>query len=349
MPFDVIFSFINIRYSMNHLLIFIQCFLIAGLIAMLVAVSGQSKHQTVNAVIGDESFLVTFGHAPTTETTEAVRIRTHLTYVEKQLRQRSIQNLSPQLRSRRTKLLDHLRAYIQAGRFPVNDNYTGERRPCFIDRTGAICAVGYLVEQSAGRALAERVNVRYQYDRITDMHLPELDHWIAQSGLTVDECALIQPAYSGPPIYRTDNQVSTAYAVGSGILNAANITLGVLNIQQLKAGTSGAIVSWLGVAGGLGSVALGVANRPRGYELQPEKRDQPILCPCYISDLYTRNSTRDVISWTNIGVGAVSIVVSTWNLTRRHNDTSEQTSPRTRYGLAPLPGNGAIIQIAHSF
>jgi hypothetical protein len=42
--------------------------------------------QTVNAVIGDISFMETFGQQATNETDENKRLQTHLKYVEKLLR-----------------------------------------------------------------------------------------------------------------------------------------------------------------------------------------------------------------------------------------------------------------------
>jgi hypothetical protein len=151
---------------------------------------------TVNAVLGDESFVKTFGTAPTAYTNETLRIRTHLAYVERLLRQKDCSSLTPAQRARRAVMLDKLHEYWLAGRFPVNEAYPNERRPCFIDRFGSICAVGYLIEQSAGRELAERINARHQYEYIATMTMPALAAWVATSGLTKEECAMIQPGYS---------------------------------------------------------------------------------------------------------------------------------------------------------
>ena len=81
-------------------------------------------------------------------------------------------HLAPLQQKNRAALLDHLQRYRLAGRFPQNHDYPDQRKPCFIDRDGHICAVGYLVEQSAGRAMANQINERYQYAKIFEMDMP---------------------------------------------------------------------------------------------------------------------------------------------------------------------------------
>lgn len=105
-------------------------------------------------MIGDRSFVDTYGCRPDGKTPENMRQRTHLAYVEKLLRAADISHLSPELRQKREMMLDLLHEYREAGSFPCNYDYPGERCPCFIDREGRICAVGYLVEKTAGRHVA---------------------------------------------------------------------------------------------------------------------------------------------------------------------------------------------------
>jgi hypothetical protein len=151
--------------------------------------------QTVNPIIGDESYLETFGKMPDHKTDNELRIQTHLKYVETILRNKDVSHLSSELQARRIYLLDLLREYHTRGKFPQNHYPSGERRPCFIDDSGTICAVGYLVEQTAGRETAEVLNAKFQYDVIMDMNSPLLDKWISESGLTKEEIATIQPTY----------------------------------------------------------------------------------------------------------------------------------------------------------
>ncbi len=87
-----------------------------------------------------------------------------------------------------------LREYRERGVFPRNHRVLG-RTPTFIDEAGRACAVGYLMQQSGYGGLASTI-------ARTDNHVyvehieggPALD-WILFSGLTRDECAMIQPSY----------------------------------------------------------------------------------------------------------------------------------------------------------
>jgi hypothetical protein len=82
--------------------------------------------------------------------------------------------------------------YIERGEFPRNHEVQG-RRPHFIDDDGRICAVGYLIEKTAGRATAEAINREHEWDFIGDIR--GIEAWVRASGLTVDELAMIQPSY----------------------------------------------------------------------------------------------------------------------------------------------------------
>ena len=111
--------------------------------------------QTVNAVIGDFSFMETYSQPTTNETDESSRLQTHLKYVENLLRSKDISSLTKEQTVNRLKMLDLLNDYWTAGAFPKNYDYPDQRIPCFIDKDGNICAVGYLIEQTAGRQVAE--------------------------------------------------------------------------------------------------------------------------------------------------------------------------------------------------
>jgi hypothetical protein len=149
----------------------------------------------INAVIGDVSYFAKYGMFPTAATDADERVRTHLEFVYVLLSGRDVSMLSAELRAARAKNLENLRAYIDAGRFPRNYLYAGENHPCFIDRDGRVCAVGYLVEVSAGRKIAERINRDYQSEFLWRIRLPLLDRWVAASGLSFFELSMIQPCY----------------------------------------------------------------------------------------------------------------------------------------------------------
>ena len=148
---------------------------------------------SVNPVLGDTSFIEKFGRAPVKTDDCDIRTKTHLEFVEQKLRASKPSLTAEQLKNRE-RILDLLNEYHTAGKFPRNYDYD-ENRPCFIDEDGTICAVGYLVEQTAGREVAEQINAKYKYEYLLNMHDEALESWIASSGLTKEECAMIQPTY----------------------------------------------------------------------------------------------------------------------------------------------------------
>lgn len=209
--------------------------------------------KAVNPLLGDISFVSKFGHEPTATTDEDLRIKTHLEYVEKLLRLRDVSSLTPQLKLRRNHLLDFLHDYWTAGIFPRNYDYPDKRVPCFIDKNGRICAVGYLIEQTVGRQTAEQINEKHKYEKLMAINDRTVDSWVATSGLTKEECAMIQPTY-GEPIDYNNNHISTNYAITSSVLGATNISLSTINIIQISNGTdnkTAAIIGLLTGAGGL--------------------------------------------------------------------------------------------------
>ncbi len=156
-----------------------------------------SNTKPVNPIIGDQSFLMAFGTLPNDQTDDQRRIRTHVAYAEFLLRTADVSGMSEEQKTRREQTLDLLHEYWTRGSFPRNDDYNNKRKPCFIDREGTICAVGYLVEKTAGLDVAALINERFMYNEILEMNDPMVLGWIASSGLTQKECAIIQPSY-GP-------------------------------------------------------------------------------------------------------------------------------------------------------
>ncbi len=161
----------------------------------------------INSVIGDASFVERYGTLPPPGTDPDLRVRTHLAFVHSLLSRRDTCAMPRELRDAREQNLARLHEYIDAGVFPRNERFSDQNRPCFIDDDGRICAVGYLVEQSAGRDAAERINAKCQHEFLSEMVLPELERWIATSGFSRLELALIQPGYP-PRFYVTVTQTS---------------------------------------------------------------------------------------------------------------------------------------------
>lgn len=159
---------------------------------VVLLMSSTAFAEGVNAVIGDDSWIARYGGAPDASADEDARLRVHLEYVEALLRGRVPEGQSAAQRAARAQNLTRLRAYIERGEFPRNREVQG-RRPHFIDDDGRICAVGYLIEQTAGRATAEAINAKHEWDFIPE--ISGIEDWVAASGLTVEELAMIQPAY----------------------------------------------------------------------------------------------------------------------------------------------------------
>lgn len=256
--------------------------------------------QAINPLIGDLSFYDTFGYAPDAGTDEQLRISTHLAYVENMLRKKNTSHLSPAMQKKRMHLLDLLHAYILAGNFPKNYDHPGERLPCFIDKNNNICAVGYLVEQTAGHAVAEQINNKHQYERITDMHDAALNVWVATSGLTLEECAMIQPAYN----YASD--VDAANGIATATLSGINLSASVISLMQYNKGTSNYAISVIGAVGGTSQLLLGIITFPYG-------------------DSFSSYEYEEKISMLNIGVGTATLFLNGWCLTENAKNRNKLT------------------------
>jgi hypothetical protein len=158
-----------------------------------------SFREGANHHLGDDSFVAAYGRAPTASDPEPVRMHAHLVYVRGVLAAR--QATSPALAARRDELLGYLGDYIAKGSTPIN-TYLPWRSPVFIDRDGTVCAVGYLIERSVGRAAAEAIARAHRFEFLEDIAAaePTVRAWIASSGFTLDELASIQPAYEEPAV-----------------------------------------------------------------------------------------------------------------------------------------------------
>ncbi|MCA9669524.1 MAG: hypothetical protein KC503_28210 [Myxococcales bacterium] len=126
---------------------------------------------------------------------DRVRIQRHLELVESLLRARDVSHLSESLKAARARNLDLLHRYWKAGVFPHNHRVAG-RRPIFIDDGGRACAVGYLMLHNGGAAAARAVAARENLAYVEQIKTRGAHTWIATSGLTAAEAALIQPSYN---------------------------------------------------------------------------------------------------------------------------------------------------------
>ena len=152
----------------------------------------------VDAVIGEGGFNIFCPIVPGNGVPHETQVTRRLTVIEMLLRQRDVGSWPTELRAERARNLDRLHQYRLRGSYPRNYDHPDQLLPCFIDRDGRICAAGYLMEQSVGRSFAEKINASYQYATLAQIHEPELDRWIARSGLTLAELETIQEPESWP-------------------------------------------------------------------------------------------------------------------------------------------------------
>lgn len=147
---------------------------------------------------GDDGFVADLGRAPGAD---EERLRMHEHFVAVRARLAAGKATRPELEARRRQILAHLDAYIAKGTTPANEHLPW-RTPVFIDDHQTICAVGYLIEQTAGRALADKIAAAHRYDFIEDIarDMPEVRAWVEASGFTLDELGQIQPGYRGPEV-----------------------------------------------------------------------------------------------------------------------------------------------------
>lgn len=218
--------------------------------------------QPVNDVVGDAGYAAVFGKLPDQSSSERLRIQTHLAFVEGQLRGRSMHHLTPEQARRRTEALDHLRSYRMVAEFPHNTTHAGRRTPVFIDEDGRICAVGYMVRQTAGAALAEAVDERYRYASIFEMDMPELERWADEYGFTTRELAMIQPEYcwrDPPGAGCVEEEPVSARTVEVATLGL-NVSSALVNAWMAGRGQRNLFISGAGVLAGGAGLAVGLSG-----------------------------------------------------------------------------------------
>lgn len=127
-------------------------------------------------------------------------IQTHLSLVEKILREKKSNHLTPQQLENRTHCLDILHDYWKHGVFPIN-RYHAARTPYFIDDYGTACAVGQLIVETGYESVAQKIRAEnnYAYIRELNQQYPELQLWADANGFEMDELAWIQPGYCFNP------------------------------------------------------------------------------------------------------------------------------------------------------
>lgn len=200
---------------------------------------------------------------------ETARLHAHFARVLAQLQARDVSSWSAARQENRRQLLALLADYDRTGRFPRNEGQLARRTPIFIDRHETRCAMAYLIERSGGASLVVRVaatrNLAYIPELASDA---ELQHWLAGSGLTLDEAALIQPEYNPPPVPlpgpappRRDRTPSDA-AMTAGVVVSAGLALPaiVMSLRSPAGAQSQAQARTLGILAATPAFLVGLAD-----------------------------------------------------------------------------------------
>lgn len=178
---------------MRHVLWWVWvCALLAGLVGAPPSLAVAST-EPINRRVGDASWP---GPGAPADAPDDARIRAHLDWVGQVLGAADTSHLRPAARAARAELLGVLADYAAAGVFPRHDAWGGGRRPRFVDTDGRLCAVGFLIAATEGRALAEELGAAYEYAYLEDIDDPRVAAWADASGFSIDELATIQPGYT---------------------------------------------------------------------------------------------------------------------------------------------------------
>lgn len=288
------------------------------------------KKNTVNTVIGDVSFFDAFRTYPTDATSEDLRLITHLEYVEKKLREVDISHLSSELKENRLQSLNYLRDYIDKQELPRNYVNPNERQSVFIDLNGRICAVGYLVQRTVGRSKAEEINKEYKLSNIFDIDSKEFHEWVSKSGFTLRELAMIQPTYEPNPPQEpsNENKISSGNRLSSTILTGVNLATNIINTSLAIRQEQDKNIALAGMITGSGQLILGIANYPKNTSISENKRDLSIL---------------------NIGLGSLTLVLSSYNLFKAKENNDESFAIRLKSFSLPKNSSGIGIGFSKSF
>lgn len=249
---------------------------------------------------------------------ESARIQAHLARVEQALLARDVGHLSPRQRLARARHIQVLREYREAGVFPHNHDFAGERVPYFEDAHGTRCAMAHLIWTSGNETLVERVRATANNARIHDLaHDPELLAWLDEAGLSLDEAAMIQPSYDGGGCCwaapEDPGRVDADYAVASVLAGGAGgLSIG-MNLLPLPGADRPAWPSVIGIAAGVAGIGLGVDRLGDG-------------------------GASGRLGAVNAGLGAISLAVGAWRLL--------EPDPRAPSASRPSPSDAGPVLTA---
>jgi hypothetical protein len=169
------------RYS--FLLVFPVLFS-AAVLYLLLSDELEPSARAINAEIGDESYVQIYGSLPGEDVPFTVRMRTHLEYAESVLRNRPVDHLTEEQKKNRQLILTHLENFLMSEKFSQID-----------ETNDKICVICYLVEKTSDSTLTEIDPNQINNSTFSELNHPGLSDWAEESGITIDELALIQPVF----------------------------------------------------------------------------------------------------------------------------------------------------------
>jgi len=98
----------------------------------------------------------------------------------------------PELAARRAQMIQWLHEYKEAGVYPTDD--AGMPLSVFRDARGVRCPMAELIHKSGRDDLVDAVVAQDNALRLADVHSGPLHDWMVQSGLTLEEIAMVQGA-----------------------------------------------------------------------------------------------------------------------------------------------------------
>jgi hypothetical protein len=125
--------------------------------------------------------------------------------------------------------LHRLRAYQARGVFPINLDDATHQVPVFVDFRGADCAVGHLMRVSGWGEQVDQIATLNNNIYVPDAGDSPVNDWVAYSGLTLEEAALIQPGYAPPTRDASFTQLLAGGTISKGGLTYSNFQMTRLN------------------------------------------------------------------------------------------------------------------------
>jgi hypothetical protein len=111
------------------------------------------------------------------------------------------------LGAQRERMIRRLHAYWTAGDFVQNPDPGGGPGHFILDARGKPCPLASIIERSGRGDLVEEAARKNNNVKVVDLRDGPILEWILQSGLTQEECVLIQrPSLSGEDISRAKRE-----------------------------------------------------------------------------------------------------------------------------------------------